>query len=236
MGLAVVAAILMAVMIVLGLWQLGVYDQHQHANAQAGLDRAPVPLDQVLSPDAAYPSGGVSRPVTVTGHYVAGEQIWVRGLAGAQGAYSAVTPLVTSAGSAVLVVRGSTGQTAAPVPSGAVTVTGVLEPPTARGSPLTADRVTSGINLAVLVDGFNQNLYGGYVLLRASAPPQSGALTQVTPPLPSPSRWAGIRNLLYACQWWVFAGFVAFMWWRMAREMPAAPVEDTATDQPLPLR
>ena len=43
-------------------------------------------------------------------------------------------------------------------------------------------------------------------------------LTPVEPPLPDPSRWAGIRNLIYALQWWLFAAFVAFMWWRIAHE------------------
>ena len=46
-------------------------------------------------------------------------------------------------------------------------------------------------------------------------------------------RWAGIRNLVYAVQWWVFAAFVAFMWWRMVSEPPGShderPEAETST-------
>jgi len=48
-------------------------------------------------------------------------------------------------------------------------------------------------------------------------------------PTPDPSRWAGIRNLLYAFQWWLFAGFVAFMWWRVVGD------PDTAAAGPGPV-
>ncbi len=27
-----------------------------------------------------------------------------------------------------------------------------------------------------------------------------------------------LRNLAYGLQWWLFGGFVVFMWWRMARD------------------
>jgi hypothetical protein len=55
----------------------------------------------------------------------------------------------------------------------------------------------------------------------------------VPPPLPDPSRWSGIRNLLYACQWWVFAAFVAFMWWRMTDDVALGePDSDDASERP----
>jgi len=57
------------------------------------------------------------------------------------------------------------------------------------------------------------DLYAGYVVRRDSRPPDP--LSVVPPPLPEPSTWAGLRNLMYALQWWVFAAFVAFMWWRI---------------------
>ena len=62
LGLGLVALVLMAAMVALGLWQLGVYDDHQHDDARARLERAPVPLSEVIGPDDAFPSDGVSRP------------------------------------------------------------------------------------------------------------------------------------------------------------------------------
>ena len=79
LGLGLVALLLMAAMVALGLWQLGVYDDHQHDDARARLDRAPVPLGEVIGPDDAFPSDGVSRPVTVTGRYLSNEEFTVRG-------------------------------------------------------------------------------------------------------------------------------------------------------------
>ncbi|MGH3502796.1 MAG: SURF1 family protein [Nocardioidaceae bacterium] len=219
-GLGLLAVVLMTVMTLLGLWQLGVYDEHQHADAEAGLARQPVPLDEVLAPDAAFPSDGVGRPVKMTGHYAPAEHFWVRGMPGADGRYSTVSPLVTVSGSAILVVRGSADTRVGEAPSGSVTVNGILEPSGANGGRLNAQRTTSGIRIASLVQDIHPDLYAGYVLLRTSTPPQSTALTPVQPPLPDPSAWAGIRNLMYACQWWVFAAFVAFMWWRICYDRP----------------
>ncbi|MFY9914782.1 MAG: SURF1 family protein [Nocardioidaceae bacterium] len=222
LGLGVLALVLIAAMVVLGLWQLGVYDDQQHDNAQSQLARPPVPLDEVLGPDDAFPGSGVARPVTVSGHYLPGEQFEVRDGATLGVARAVVTPLATATGSVVLVVRGQGDpETATSPPQGSVTVTGVLEPSDASGSGLDATRTTDGIRIATLVQYFDRDLYGGYVVRTSSRPVDS--LTPVAPPFPQPSRWAGIRNLLYAIQWWVFGGFVAFMWWRIVTELPGPP-------------
>jgi surfeit locus 1 family protein len=215
LGLAVVGLVLMGVMIWLGLWQFSVYDDHQHADAQAALAKPAVPLDSLLGPDDAFPSDAVSRPVTVSGTYLAGDQIYVRNLSGSPHRYAVATPLVTGSGSAILVVRGSSETPSALTPTGRVTVSGVLEPSEDSGGSPNAAGVTQGLSISSLVNSIRPDLYSGYVLLRSSDPKQSPGLTPVTPQLPDPSRWSGIRNLLYACQWWVFALFVVFMWWRM---------------------
>ena len=215
LGLGLVALILMAAMVVLGLWQLGVYDDHQHDDAQAKLDRTPVPLDEVIGPDDAFPADGVSRPVTVSGRYLGDEQFEVRRGQTLGVPAAVVTPLETDNGSVILVVRGQ-GDIGQAAPAGNVDVTGVLEPADAAGSSLDASRTTDGIRTAALVQDFKQDLYGGYVVLTRSDP--ADQLATITPPTPESSRWAGARNLLYAVQWWLFAGFVAFMWWRIVTE------------------
>jgi hypothetical protein len=44
-------------------------------------------------------------------------------------------------------------------------------------------------------------------------------LAAVTPAhLPGPDSSSGLRNLLYALQWWVFGAFALFMWWRWVEE------------------
>ena len=215
MGLALVALVLVASMVVLGLWQLGVYDDQQRSDARERADRTPVPLTESLGPDDPFPADLVGMPVTVSGTYAPRDQLYVEGLPGSGHRYAVVTPLVVQE-SAILVVRGSTDDLGASPPAGPVTVEGLLEPPMPAGSRLDRHRVTDALNIARLVEGVNRDLYSGYVVLEGSVPAER--LPAVAPPLPDPSRWAGIRNLVYAVQWWVFAGFVVFMWWRIVHE------------------
>ncbi|MGI8434219.1 MAG: SURF1 family protein [Nocardioidaceae bacterium] len=215
MGLLLVAVALMSVMVWLGLWQLGAYDQHQRDSSVSAEHQQPVPLDQLLGPDQAFPSAAVGRPVEVSGRFVTG-QFYVRSFDGAVRTYAVVTPLLTSTGSAVLVVRGSSDVAAARAPSGQVRVTGVLEPSQAAAAPLSNDRVTNGIRIAGLVSEVSRDLYDGYLV--ATDGVSATELAAVEPPLPQASRLAGLRNLLYAVQWWVFAAFVAFMWWQTVKD------------------
>ncbi len=214
--LTAVAGVLAAAMISLGLWQLGTYDEQQRNDVAGRLDQRPVPLDEVLGPDDSFPATGRGRPVTVSGRYLEPEQLYVEGLQGAEARYAVVTPLLTDSGSAVLVVRGSADQPRADVPEGEVEVTGLLAPPSAEGSRLDAGRLGQrGLRVSALVESVSRDLYGGYVIARGE-PATDLAPVRAEPP--EPSRWVGVRNLLYAMQWWLFAAFVAFMWWRIVRD------------------
>jgi cytochrome oxidase assembly protein ShyY1 len=219
MGLAFLAVALMAAMGALGLWQLGAYDQQQTDSARSRLHRSPVPLNAVLGADAAFPPSGVGQPVVVDGTYDVSDQFYVRHMPGAAATYSVVTPLKTADGSKILVVRGSSPRPDAAAPTGHVTVRGVLQPSEATSRTLDAHRVTDGIRVASLLNSVRGDLYAGYVILTDSRPAEQ--LPAVTPPLPDTSRWVGIRNLLYAIQWWVFGGFIGFMWWHIVRDEPA---------------
>jgi hypothetical protein len=46
--------------------------------------------------------------------------------------------------------------------------------------------------------------------------------------------FTGLRNLLYACQWWVFGGFAVFLWWRWCRDVVTrvSAEESTAEEAP----
>jgi surfeit locus 1 family protein len=214
-GLTALAAVLVVAMLWLGRWQYGAYDDHQSADAGAVLDRAPIPLDDALGPDAPFPSESVSQPVIVSGHYLPDEQFYVRRM-GDDDSFGVATPVMTTSGAAIIVVRGAASSTPVDAPSGSVRVEGVLEPSQDAAVPLDHGRVTDGIQIARLVSSFDEDLYGGYVIATSSEPPDS--LTPVPVPRPDASFWAGIRNLIYAVQWWLFAAFVVFMWWRIIRE------------------
>lgn len=213
-GLTAIAVVLAAAMVWLGRWQYGAYDDHQNADASAALDRAPVPLDTALGPDAPFPTASVSRPVVVSGRYLSSEQFYVRGMGDDR--FAVATPVLTASGAAIIVVRGSAPAAPTDAPAGRVRLEGVLEPSQDSAAPLDGARVTDGIQIPRLVSDFAEDLYAGYVIATESDPPDS--LPPVAVPRPDPSFWAGIRNLLYAIQWWTFAAFVVFMWWRIVCE------------------
>ncbi len=55
------------------------------------------------------------------------------------------------------------------------------------------------------------DLYSGYAVATQPTPGLSAAtLSQ----LPDAGRLSGIRNFLYALEWWVFGGFAVFVWVR----------------------
>src|SRR5690242_12136500 len=96
-----------AATVLLGRWQYDVWQHRRADNAASVLRMTPVPLDSVLGPDAAYPSTGLGRPVVVEGTWDSARTLYVAGRvrAGRTG-YWAVTPVVTSSGSEIPVVRG----------------------------------------------------------------------------------------------------------------------------------
>ena len=215
----------------LGRWQLGVWHDHRSDSAAEVTREDPVPLDDVLGPDAAFPASGVGRPVVVEGRWDPAHTVYVadRPHDGRTGVW-VVTPVVTGTGSAIPVVR---GWTAAPVdapaaPTGNASLVGLLQPSEDTGIQDTdaQDDVIPELSITELLPRASYDLYGGYVVatdraLPSGAPASTGmaGLSAVTPAhLPGPGASSGLRNQLYALQWWVFGAFAVFMWWRWLQE------------------
>jgi cytochrome oxidase assembly protein ShyY1 len=239
MGLHLLAVVLTTAAILLGLWQWGTWE-HQRQDTAGQLADAPAkPLNSVLTSDAPFPSSGVGQPVTFAGRWVPGGSIVVTDRAqGSRRGVWAVTPVAVCDGGpdcakapAVLVVRGWTRSVSQvpPPPSGRVRVTGWLQP--GEGSdapdPNPRDNVMPELSVADALQHVNQDLYGGYVIAKVvSTGSTTGAvstagtdLEPVTPySLPKPSAFTGLRNFLYALQWWVFAGFAVLLWLRWCRD------------------
>ncbi len=218
LALHAVALAALGAMVVLGVWQLGSYQQQHQNLAAERANAAPVPIDDVLGPNEAFTAEADARPVTVAGSY-GDEQLLVDG--DDNRTPWLVTPLVTGNGSAVLVVRGRAGSTDDwPPPTGPVTVDGVLLPsqqaePNAPQQP----GVVPALNIARLVGSFDHDLYSGYVILTQQRPAAPDALPLVQPPDAEVPFTTGLRNLMYALQWWAFAAFALFMWWRIGRDL-----------------
>jgi len=237
LGLHALAILAVVVCAVAGAWQLGVYDERQ-AEQRADVGEVPsAPLTQIWGPDDPFTSVQDRRPVRVTGEFrSADEQIWVtdRTKKGEGEGVWLVAPVMVE-GSALLVVRGWTSEAGdfPDVPSGEVTFDAVLQQTDTPGGRFDPETRTIGsVRVPTLINELDYDLWSGYALGEdASIVPPGFA----TPDIPEPEvSWtAGGRNLGYGLQWWVFAGFVVFMWWRMGRESTQAARERLERDDTL---
>ncbi|HEY0643341.1 MAG TPA: SURF1 family protein, partial [Nocardioides sp.] len=201
LGAVVLALVLVGIAGRLGLWQYDAWQAHRDAEARDLSGVAPVPLDDLMGSDDPFPAPDLGRPVEVSGDWLDGG-FWVadRELDGRAG-YWAVTPLQTG-DAAVLVVR---GWAAEPDPgllaaTGDAEVTGWLQAP--EGSLVTDDDPTDDvfpeIRVADAVQRVDVDLYSAYLV---SEEPADGLRAAELESLPNPSRFTGLRNLLYAFEW-----------------------------------
>jgi cytochrome oxidase assembly protein ShyY1 len=222
---AVVATIL------LGRWQYDVWHQHRETDAASVTRQRAAPLDEVLGPDTPYPASALAAPVVVTGDWDPTGTVYVSGRErdGRTGVW-VVTPVVTSSGSAIPVVRGwvADPEDAPPAPRGRAALVGLLQPPEDSGATDDdpTDDVLPDLSVTDLLQRTDRDLYGGFVVATDRAVPDGGTpaagtagLAAVAPErLPGADSATSLRNILYAFQWWVFGAFAVFMWWRWLQE------------------
>lgn len=231
-ALHVVGIIATGAAVTLGLWQLDVWQAERDAAARDLSDLAAVPIDEVIDGDDPFPGSAVGRPVTLTGWWLPESTFYAteREHDGQDG-FWVVTPVAVcdepaacATSSALLVVRGWTAdpEAAPAAPEGRVELSGWLQPPEGTGRPDEdpRDDLLPEVRIADAIQRVDQDLYGAF-LVAEQADPATGTdgLVPVTPDsMPEPSTDTGLRNLLYGVQWWVFAGFAIFVWWRWARD------------------
>lgn len=229
----------------LGLWQLSVAQNDAVEQIQAERDAlVEKPLDEVLAPHAAFPPDGTGHPVHAEGVYDGTRQFLVPDrVLGQESGYWVVTPLLVHDGSAVIpVLRGFvTDPAQADVPPAVpVSVRGELAP--GESPDFSEDPPPSGqrgtIDLSVLANEWPEEFYNGFIFSTGEEPTlTSDVLVHVPPPVLTAGDldW---RNLGYALQWWVFAAFAVFMYFKMlhdaARERsdPAPTVSTGAGTKP----
>jgi cytochrome oxidase assembly protein ShyY1 len=174
--------------------------------------------------------------VTLSGSWLGADTVYVSGrrLHGRTG-YWVVTPvLVDRSRSAMPVVRGWSASPTSPDAAGPVEVTGWLQ--ATEGDDAIDedphDDVIPELRIASLVEHVDQDLYSGYVLAKTLSTGSSSLEAVTPPPTSGVSFTTGLRNLLYAIEWWFFGGFAVFVWVRWCRdslqaEVDASTLEDT---------
>lgn len=213
---AVVAlgVLLAAAMVVLGVWQLDVYQRQGNDAALRRAAEAPVALSAVAPPGGTV-DDGYGRRVTFSGTYEPDLQVLVPG----DGGYRVLTGLRQTDGSVVAVVRGaeSTARSPAP-PVASVSRTGVLLPSeeTSESTAVLPDGEIASVRLPTLAQSWPSPLVNGFVTLDADGSAAEG-LSAVDVDLPEGQ--GRLRNGAYALQWWVFAAFALGMSIRVARDL-----------------
>ncbi|WP_455353822.1 SURF1 family protein [Streptomyces sp. SYSU K217416] len=213
----------------MGSWQLGRFEDRVESHRAAGDkpaadERKAAALESLLPVDKKT-SG---RLATVSGRY--GEQFLVpeRQLDGRRG-YYVLTLLRTDGGKAVPVVRGwlpgepATDRVPAP-PAGEVTVTGELQASENSGTKGVHTRggLPKGqvgmISAAALVNLVPYEVYDAWLTL-PGVPENAPGMRPVPAAAPQGSGLdlKAFQNLGYTGEWFVFAGFVLFMWFRLFR-------------------
>jgi len=226
-GINVFALLAIPFCIFMGTWQLSRFESHVHDHrseteqAASARTETPRPLEELLPVDKET----VGRRTTATGRYATQLLVPDRELDGKQG-YYVLTLLRTDSDKALPVVRGwlpgSADSAKAPAPpSGRVTVTGVLQASESPGddgvtarSGLPAGQ-TSVISAASLVNLVPYGVYDAWITLDTA---DAGMKTvPAKAPQGSGLDLKAFQNLGYTGEWFVFAGFVVFMWFRLLR-------------------
>jgi len=208
----------------MGSWQLDRFSARveSHQEQRKGRDAPAAPLTGMLP----VTTDTVGRLATATGRYDPGAEFLVpdRRLEGERG-FFALSVLRTEGGAALPVVRGWLPGTAraagvpAP-PTGTVTVTGVLQAPEnqrtkgVRVGGLTPGRIGI-ISAASLVNVVPYEVYDAWITLA-----ETGGGLRAVPPAAVQRTGLDLKafqNLGYTGEWFVFAGFVVFMWFRLYR-------------------
>lgn len=224
LALLALASVLAAIFIALGFWQYGVAQQDAREQAlQDGPKHPVVALDDLVQPHQPFPSKGSLRRVALTGTYEPDKQFLVpdRILEGRRG-YWVVAPVVVEGSAARLpVLRGFvTDPSDAPAPpSGTIDLLGSLAP---SDSPVETGPLPEGqrgsIDVAALVNEWGGEVYNAFVFVVKQQPAETAPAMQHVPPPKPEVDGVDWRNVGYALQWWAFAAFAYYLWWRGVKE------------------
>ena len=190
-----------AVLVALGIWQLGRLEQKEAyiAAVESRLAAAPVPL-----PAAPDPIADRSLPVAVEGKYLNGDVLVLVSPRGMGPGYRVVAPFQTLEGRRILIDRGfiSEGAQGLPRPGGAARIVGNLDWPNETDRFTPRRDTARGIWFARDVDALAATLGTEPVLVVLRETSQ-----QDTPIMPLPLDTAGIPNdhLEYAVTWFGLA-------------------------------
>ena len=194
--------VLAAIMVLLGLWQQGSYEESTRdvSAERAALD--PVPLADNIAEDGTI-EDVYGRRVMLSGSYEEGQV-----LVGTEPPLRVVNPFRMGDGRVVAIVRGVTDGEAPPPPAGPQDITGIFLAPDLPSTEVAEGADFGSLRIQAIAQGWPSPMVGGYVTL-SEADAAAQGLQPAQALLPEAEGSATHRG--YALQWWVFAvGAIAF--------------------------
>lgn len=221
-GLAAVTVAMCVLFWWLGTWQWGRHIERSARNDAilAAVSDDPAPLTSVVPDPSTLSDEAVYRSVTVTGTYLAGDQLLQRNPLGRSG-FDVVTPLSLSSGGTLLVDRGwisssstDTNEAAADVtpPAGRVDLTVRLRAPQESSGRRAPPGQVYDIAPEEWADGLPAPIYAAYGELLDQEPPPDPALE-----LAGPIETGLGVHLFYAIQWWLFIAIAVVGYFALVR-------------------
>ncbi|MGF1664293.1 MAG: SURF1 family cytochrome oxidase biogenesis protein [Kineosporiaceae bacterium] len=251
-GLTVLAAAAVAVLAGLGVWQ---WERSRPVVDTAALTR--VPLTDVVPVQGRLVTADQGAPVTVAGTWRPDRQLLVAdrddpsgtGTAGRWVVTAVEVAPATPGDPAVLVpvVRGwvaadpgdPAADVAAPPAGSPARVRGWVQASEPLDTPVEVvqpDGVVALLAAADLANRWPEHVLDAFVLAEDAPGTDPAALSGVDRTMPGPVQAArgtrDWRNVAYAAQWWVFAGFAVVLWWRAMGDVAAAAARDRAGREP----
>ena len=225
LGAALLCAVLCTAFISLGRWQWRVAFADQQ-RPSGSISSVAVPLDERSHPEQWLPRTSIGALVLATGRFDDAHTITTEPRPTSQGQLPwVVTPLRLADGSVIAVVTGFTDtrtrpDALTPIGSAELTVTGRLQP--SEDSPAIGAWQPQRplLRTPALVDRWPYPLLrDGYLVLD-----QSLTMNTIAAPTPrftsAPGGSIGWRSIAYAFQWWSFAAFAVFVFFRQVVSGP----------------
>jgi cytochrome oxidase assembly protein ShyY1 len=205
-ALALVAILVAAACVRLGMWQWHRHEERQERNSiiQANVERSPRPLADVLAEDPTPPEW--SR-VSVVGRYDVGGQVLLRYRpVNGQRGFHVIVPLMMADGRGVIIDRGFLAMTdpvvAPEPPTGTVEIVGWVRHSERGLGRDAASNTIRRVDVSALASDLSYPLAPVWVQVDSQEPSTTDLRTY-----DPPSTSLGF-HLPYAVQWWIFAAMV----------------------------
>jgi len=239
-GAHALLVVALAATIALGYWQWHVSQDHRSAQVASIAHEQPRPLSAVMGHNDPFPDAALGRPVSIQGSWVPQGTLFVH----QPGGYWVVSPVAVGGPGqpAIYVIRGFTRTPHAPTVAGTTSLVAWLEPDGSDTTPdpNPRDDILPSLQLSLAVPHVRQQLYSAWAVsadgqgawnVAQTNDGTAGLMRVANPGGGKASVTTGLRNLLYAIEWWLFGCLAIYIWWRWIQEQLHPELRDGADSE-----